>query len=1135
MSILSGIGIDMTEQKHHSMTEDDRERPSMSDGNGLPQGETQSAKLNHYDGSWHTAVVVLMFTEWGEVVLQRFDDDSLPDPGRWKIPDEHLSPETDPDNCVLEMLGRQFQFIPDPSRLEPLPPGDRIAEDSQFPSLGLFHREYKVLYSYALSWEEYCSLQNLRIRLPRQSLGGELASIQAIRFVGIRQLLEEIETKPANYTSGTLTVFRHAHASECIVSFWADLAHKKRQVILDRVAEASDRKSGDRMDDSAILDAVNPRPETPAAEFEVQKVLFEGKATCPGAYYIGEMLDTAGHLENWARKLSDPYQRYVEEDIDSLRQGAATVELRGQINQIDQKSACRFVRDVLHFPLENGMLLRNQMGNLEEIAASRNALKLYLRTQTELQLPDELIDNPQRVFNEACNRHVRDVWKERESQFDGLDDPAIHRLLKLNVLLNALDFHTPDFHDSWAQEEKIRDLVESQFDKVDSAQFDVSLGGDAFVEEFSKRWLSTEKDTPVRMVYFVDNNGQLVASLKCVEAFLQRHSKLTVVLVPKDGQHGNDASCADVYHLLEVDAKNTLSIFDQLRRFRDSKRLIICEQGPQAQGLNARHLSQELCHYLNEADVILTEGQAYAEIRGWRKPTYMLFQVKGRVAEAIHGVSKSEKALAFVRVGGGVYHFSGLKRLPNRVLDDSELSGSAVHIWGQTTSDYVKAILSDNYRILRDHIFNGKEELLLRQLREEAARTDKSVAQIVLGTEIPSLQDVCRFNSCPTQVFAVGGGGGFNQVTLKALSVLGLSVTAGVPSTDDGGSTGKLQAMLEPDYGYMFGVGDAAAILEQQVTIEAKRPILSFRPGNDAKSLTDVLVEQIIKEAAHPTIPEQQITDCPDFLAFVCEQLNLARVIDKHFLAPDGVEGFSIQGASIRNLNILAAFYLCGAIDRKLAHLNSGSATDEDNAERAWYLLQKAYGLFPENGKGIRTVPVTYDRACLWATYSEPLWDIKIKDKPIPREAMSEDGMTVYGQQYIDQIIPNGKIVDFGLVNRIGSEEEASAKPCRAYLDALRSSKLFIMGAGSLYGSQLAQLAVPGVIDELVKKDNGRKVLVLNHVCMNETTSYSLTDHIKAVERLANSVAQVQTKEGCGGEIRVGDIFTDIVVPRTVS
>ena len=120
-------------------------------------------------------------------------------------------------------------------------------------------------------------------------------------------------------------------------------------------------------------------------------------------------------------------------------------------------------------------------------------------------------------------------------------------------------------------------------------------------------------------------------------------------------------------------------------------------------------------------------------------------------------------------------------------------------------------------------------------------------------------------------------------------------------------------------------------------------------------------------------------------------------------------------------------------------------------------------------------------------------------------------------------------------MNSAASPAGPLPNPSKAYLELLRSSQLFVIGAGSLFGSQLAQLAVPGVIDELVRKDKIRKVLILNHVCMNETMFYSLTDHIRAIERLANEVADDSTRRACGGSIRIGNLFTDIVVPRTVA
>jgi 2-phospho-L-lactate transferase/gluconeogenesis factor (CofD/UPF0052 family) len=440
------------------------------------------------------------------------------------------------------------------------------------------------------------------------------------------------------------------------------------------------------------------------------------------------------------------------------------------------------------------------------------------------------------------------------------------------------------------------------------------------------------------------------------------------------------------------------------------------------------------------------------------------------------------------------------------------------------------------FSFLKDLICNQNKKEFRNAFTKKSCHLSESQFQILTETFIPTNKDILlRRNFHPFDVFALGGGGGFNQVTLKALQMLGVNVAAGVPSTDDGGSTGKLQKMIEKEFGYMFGVGDAAAILEQQLNGVAKQPILSFRPPDDSASLTEVLITQIKREMSQPSIESHNIADCPDFISFSCNQINLARVIDDHFLGPHGVPGFSIKGASIRNLNILAAFYLCKALSRSNAAKNPHSAINQRNAEQAWFFLETALGLSPQTRKSIPTIPVSYDRACIWAKYAKRIPTSEISRLLIPEKHLSKDRKTVYGQQYIDKIVPAGKIIDFGVTGSVEIPNVPMPAPTEAYLKAMRSAKLIIMGAGSLFGSQLAQLTIPGIIDEFIRRKDIRKVLVVNHVCMDETTFYSLTDHIKAIERIANKQAGSVIKRRLGRAIRIGDIFTDIVVPRTVA
>jgi len=1088
-----------------------------------------------------SVVAVFVFTEWGDVLLLRRPHGDPVEGGRWGVLERDVPDGQSSREAATREISDCLKLTAEGGRLKELSSAGRIGQEADSTAQSAASTTTVALYAYTLSWEQYQAVQDRRPQFVETVCEGGGPSSQGtpvplLRFLAAKKLLEHAQAFPAEFARSTLEVLRQPLVERAIAFLWSELVGAARKHVIEVVVTPTGHIGKHQDDDTVIMDAVLPRPRNAAAEFEVQRVFNEGKQTCGGAYYIGQMMDVAGHLRAWNEKLSDPYRRYVEEELALLRRGIEDDECRKALAGLDVEEACRFVREVLHFPLENGVLLRFTLSNLEEIAAGRRALRWYVRSLGIL--PENLIDNPIKRFSQACNEIVCDVWRTKGPRLSD-DDEALRSLLRLNVLLNTLDFKNVEFMNVWSDPDKFRAIVEAQFEAALSASFAPELGGDAFVDEFLDRWLPRESSRPISLVYLTDNNGQLAVSLKCIEAFLRRCPRLCVTVVPKDGQFGNDTSWRDLEDLLKEDRQSPNSVFSELRRLQKRKRWSVCRNGPCSEGLDPRSLSRELCFHLNGADVIFAEGRAYAQIRGWRRPSYLLFPVKGRVAEAIHGVSGSRSALAFVRAGGGIAHFSHPNLLPSRMIIPLREPERSFHASGQTTADYVNAILSENYRILRDEVFGGRENALLERLQAESSCTGRPLSEIVLGTTSqPGPDRAKRLRAMDSvDVFAIGGGGGFNHVTLKALRQLDVSVVAGVTSTDDGGSTGQLQKMLAGKYGYVFGMGDGAAILEEQTDCSFKKRLLSYRCPPNTISLRKVVTERAREAAAASMDCAWGIADCPDFLLFVAEQLNLARVIDENFLGDNEVPGFRVDGASIRNLNILAAFHACNALGRPPRGRPSRQGTDETNTERAWALLEGALGLRVASGKVIRVVPVSYEQAVLWAKYDKPVPPEKPGGLNIPREAISKCRKTVYGQQYIDQIVPTGKIVDFGLVHSIGCRSGPKPRPSQAYLLALRSASLIVVGAGSLYGSQLAQLAVPGVMDAILTRTDIRRVFVANHVCMNETSSYSLTDHVQAVERLANQVTSGELRQRLGlrRRIRIGDVFSDIVVPRTVA
>jgi hypothetical protein len=862
----------------------------------------------------------------------------------------------------------------------------------------------------------------------------------------------------------------------------------------------------------------------PAREPDVARVFVEGARTVPGAYRLEEMREVAAKVQEWKEKLADSHGRYVGEEISVYAASIHSDDLRKKLLQLGKHGARAFVSGVLHFRLDDGTLLRDHLSNLEERAATRNAVKCFLHHHEILRPPS--VDNPLAEFNHACNATVLALWRQHEATFWQAEDVDLARLFVLNATLNSIDFEGVRVGRPALMSIAAENLIRRLFAAAGNAVFCSALGGETFLREFLERWVAGRKLKPTRLVYFAHKNGQLVVSLKCVEALLQRSPGLVTVLVPKGASYGTEATHHDLKCLLDEDEKSATPVFSRLSERLKRKRLLICEEGPRMEGLHPGCLSHELCYHLQRADVIFAEGQAYAEIRGWLKPTYVLFQVKGRVAEAIHGVSRAEGALACIRLGHGAIHFSHLERLHHRVVPGPARTAPGFHVFGQTTRDYVQAIRSDNYRQLLDRFFHQDEAALLRRLSEESTVTGRTMAEIVMGAEPLPPKDVVGFRQDPKnvpEVFAFGGGGGFAQVTLKALRRLGLSVAAGVPSTDDGGSTGRLQKLLDRKYGYVFGMGDAAAILEQQLSAVAKRMVLSYRIPEQTSQLVGTMVKLLLNESVRPATGSASLKNCPDFLSFVCEQLNFARTLEDHFLGPKGIPDFTVEGASVRNLAVLAALQRCGAL-KPASH---GGGMNAQRAESAWFLLEEALGLRPRQGHSIQAIPVSYDRAMLWATYAKPVPSGEIKRLRIPPSALSKDLTTVWGQHYIDEILPTGPIVDFGVSRRTQARDMAGIHANGCYLQAMRAARLVIMGAGSLFGSQLSQLAMPGVLDVLLEDKARRRVLVVNHVCMNETLFYSLTDHIRAIERLAARILR--------RPIQIGDLFTDVIVPRTVA
>ena len=211
---------------------------------GVATGELQSPILCHEKGLWHRAVSILLFTEWGEVVLEKRTGAQVLEPNRFAIPEEHVPAMIAANLCVLNGVVGHYGFRPDAANVQMLTAGDTVLEESQFPAVGLCNRERKTLYAYTLSWSEYQAIQE---RPDAVGMAGRRARVGRViadrsrhrppdRGPGAsspRSRPGRPNTPAARSRSSGIT------AGEVVLQFWRDLVKRRRATVLDAISRAS--------------------------------------------------------------------------------------------------------------------------------------------------------------------------------------------------------------------------------------------------------------------------------------------------------------------------------------------------------------------------------------------------------------------------------------------------------------------------------------------------------------------------------------------------------------------------------------------------------------------------------------------------------------------------------------------------------------------------------------------------------------------------------------------------------------------------------------------------------------------------------------------------------------------------------
>jgi 2-phospho-L-lactate transferase/gluconeogenesis factor (CofD/UPF0052 family)/8-oxo-dGTP pyrophosphatase MutT (NUDIX family) len=1088
-------------------------------GNLLEHGVLRSRA--HREGLWHRTVSIFVLNPYGEILLEKRSRHQDLFPGFYDIPGGHVQFGCSPAATAEEELREELR-VALTAKPTALCREDGIEERVVLPEKGIINLERKTVYLVEITESQGAGIlfhgaevARLTAReLEKKGTRGEVSRIEFWSWEKLNRALRATEDRVL--ASGT----ESSLSDPAIRGRVAERCHQFRAMRRRAFAEIKGNplhcRDWDTRGDETLFKAVY-RPPHEQATPGLVAAAFEGSVDqTAGAYQLGSFRHWVAGDDYWFDKIEDPWRRYVDNLIEWAGWGRDPEIVRKFHDA--KEDIYPFVEGLLNFPLQDGSRFRDRLGNLADIAVAREAVLLWLRHNLDdAVFSNEDLKHPTRAITDACLDAGRRLLTECMETTSATGLARLGELVRLSLKASAADLNNPRF-----QRELFRRRPGAWiFDFLQSGsegELSTELGGERFLEEFFDEYVKPKR--PLTLAFLPGNSGQAYFSLAVCQELLALNPSMRIRFLPKSDSPGTDLSFENA---LSVVNREQDGVFRALfRHVKDASFLI--QNGPIGHGLDPGRLSRETAEALADANVIWAEGQAYAEIRGWKRPVYVSFRVNGRVAEAIHGVSRARGACGFVRLTPGVDHFEGFEGAVHRRIPDLR-TGVSIPAATQTTSEYVEAILGDNFSSIVNGLFHGNRQEACRAAQAEASRLGRTFAEVFIGAalKVPDPAVVREhFLDLDCEVFACGGGGGFNGVTLKALRMLGRPTAAGVPSTDDGGSTGEIQRQLRSKCGFIFGVGDMAGILQECLDDKGKQAILAYRLDQEPDDLAASILDRISIELRRPTYSESFLGAAPDFLSFVSAQLNLARIIDRSFRKGQ-TEPLRVRGSSIRNLNLIAAYELCGS-------LGDAHSPDDPGRMAALYVLFQALGLH----SAPIVLPVSYDDCTLFLEYGEPVREELARQVEVPPDAI--DGNRLYGQQYIDKLPQPGSRRTCGVVAS-GRQAKTPPRANPAYLERLRGAKLFIMGAGSLFGSQLAQLAVPGVVDVLLGAKSMRRLLVINHVRMDETWGMSLGDHIRVIEAVANDSASPNLVKQVApvGRLRISDLFTDIIVPRTVA
>ena len=549
-------------------------------GSALPKGVLR--KDAHRCGIWHESVSVVILNTHGEILLEKRSEHKDLFPGRFDIPGGHVRFGSNPIRTAREELREELGLDVPPARILALTKTDGLLERVVLPEKGIVNLERKtaflveiepaeeaVILTRAARWSHMSPAQ-----LANRGAYGEVSSVEFWPWERIHHALRDSHERVL--ASGTETTLTDETVRKRVWKRCVEIRGAVRREFCTRYGNLFGIEEPDAATDEVVLETLRGVSLNAASDQAVAAIFDQGVEQPAGAYRLGSFRLAASWDEHWEPKLHDPERQYVDNLISAFVRGCDTGAMRRFSSR--RPEVREFVTAALNLPLENGRRLRDELGNLADIAVASRAVQLWLRHNAGDLFSEDDLAHPIRAFVSGCLNASRTLLEGCLPVTSGSGLARTKQLLFASLGAAGVDYNSPELQKRLtAPAGRGLWILDFARKRRPSTLFE-ELGGDGFLEEFHARYIDQCRASV--LAFLPGNATQAYLSLALCQEWMRLNPKLEILFLPKSGAPGCDLSFEDTTEILgygvhgplsELVKEATLSIRTKLTPCRNSQ------------------------------------------------------------------------------------------------------------------------------------------------------------------------------------------------------------------------------------------------------------------------------------------------------------------------------------------------------------------------------------------------------------------------------------------------------------------------------------------------------------------------------------------------------------------------------------